>query len=147
MEFNEVAIRKLMKEIIIKRRELSKQYFNLKQDLEKLNSDVYPRCMTKSTVIVTKKKNIKEVRTKNVTRNCGVIHSFERISSVIVEIVKQSNTPISNKEIYRKMIEDFQINISYSNLTCNILPKMIQKKGIPIEKAYRGYWQYKLRSR
>lgn len=146
MEINEVAIRKLMKEIIIKRRDLSKQYFNLKQDLEKLNSDVHPRCMTKSTVIVNK-KNIKEVRNKNIPRNSRVIHSFERISSVIVEIVKQSNTPISNKEIYRKMIEDFQINISYSNLTCNILPKMIQKKGIPIEKAYRGYWQYKLRSR
>lgn len=36
-----------------------------------------------------------------------------------------------------------QLSLSYKNLTMNILPRMNKDSVVNVEKAYRGFWQYR----
>lgn len=57
---------------------------------------------------------------------------------------KRTGVPLSNKEIHRILTEEHQVAISYPNLTSNILPRINEDSSIHVERAYRGYWQYRL---
>lgn len=69
---------------------------------------------------------------------------YSTISLTISSILKDAGRPLSNKEIYKLLISDHKLNISYKNLTHNILPKMNVDNSVNVERAYRGYWQYRL---
>lgn len=145
----------LMKQIIAERRELSKQYYELKKRLEKIDLS---NTHLDNTLI---KENFSK---KNKTENHMPIHDnsfeypkkvyvpidkkkvvypFERISGYIIELLKQSPIPLGNKVLYKQLQNKYDIHISYTNFTNNILRKIHDSPNIPVEKAYRGYWQYR----
>jgi hypothetical protein len=70
--------------------------------------------------------------------------SYQQISLTIASILKDSQRPLRNQEIYSILKEKGDNQISIQNLTSNILPKLNKDKKIPVERAYRGYWQYRL---
>ncbi|HBI6482364.1 TPA: hypothetical protein K8H53_001671 [Listeria monocytogenes] len=138
-------IYELMRELILERRELSKHYYELKQQLDDLDNS--------NDLLVKKEHKPMSVLEKEKIRDSDYFHrnnksfhhkSFDRMSKNILSILKGSPIPLSNKQIAEKLITEYELNVSYSNLTSNILPKMLKVRSLPIEKAYRGYWQYRL---
>jgi hypothetical protein len=139
-------IYELMREIILERRELSKQYYELREQLVALDN-------FKDISIVNKKNASLTILEKEKIREEDYLHRknksfhyipFARISKNILSILKESPVPLSNKQLAEKLSTDYEVGINYSNLTSNILPKMLNERELPIEKAYRGYWQYRL---
>lgn len=138
-------IYELMRELIIERRELSKHYYELKQQLDDLGKS--------NDLLVNKEHRPMSVLEKEKIRDSDYFHrnnkkshhiSFDRISKNILSVLKESPVPLSNKQIAEKLTTEYELNVNYSNLTSNILPKMLKERSLPIEKAYRGYWQYRL---
>lgn len=138
-------IYELMRELIIERRELSKHYYELKQQLDALgNSNELSVNKEHKPMSELEKDKIRD--SDYFYRNNKTAHhiSFDHISKNILSVLKESPVPLSNKRIAEKIITEYELNVSYSNLTSNILPKMLKERSLPIEKAYRGYWQYRL---
>ncbi|EIB6116796.1 hypothetical protein K9D10_001723 [Enterococcus faecalis] len=139
------VIYELMRQLIIERRELSKHYYELKQQLDDLgdSNDLLVNKENKPISVLEKEK----IRDRDYFhRNNKISHhiSFDRMSKNILSILKESPVPLSNKQIAEKLTTEYELNVSYSNLTSNILPKMLKERSLSIEKAYRGYWQYRL---
>jgi hypothetical protein len=142
------CIYQLMRELIAERRDISKQYSELKQRLDELNSvEQSPDKVSsgdKKVISVFEQEKIKNkdyLFKKNKTQH----HiSFDRVSKNILSILKQSPVPLSNQQLLEKLNTEYELCVSYKNLTCNILPKMLKERSLPIERAYRGYWQYHL---
>ncbi|ELS0478054.1 hypothetical protein R4Y59_002662 [Enterococcus faecalis] len=137
-------IYELMRELIIERRELSKHYYELKQQLDDLGSNDLLENKEHRPMTVLEKEKIRD--SDYFHRNNKNSHhiSFDRISKNILSVLKESPVPLSNKQIAEKLTTEYELNVNYSNLTSNILPKMLKERSLPIEKAYRGYWQYRL---
>lgn len=136
-------IYELMKELIGERRELSKQYYDLKARLIKLeNKDVYTPKNADSNSKLDKERILYEEHIGNLSPTANYI-PFDRISRNIVSILKQSAVPLSNKQIMYKLNNEYELSVSLKNLSCNILPKMINERSFQVERAYRGYWQYR----
>lgn len=136
----------LLRKLIDERRELNKQYVELKLRLDDLNSIeklqpfVKPSSEKNFSLLEQEKiRNQDYLFSRNKTQH----HiSFDRVSKNILAILKQSPIPLSNKQILEKLNKEYELCVSYKNLTCNILPKMLKERSLPIERAYRGYWQY-----
>lgn len=130
----------LMKEIVEERRQLNKQYCDLKNWLTNLDKKNISKdnSSQKNNVpnINNQKKFVEPISTFKTI-------PFERIVTYITEILLNSDIPLSNKQLHNKINETYEINITYSNLTNNILPKINENKKIPVTRAYRGFWQYK----
>ncbi|MGC3319488.1 hypothetical protein [Enterococcus faecalis] len=128
-------IYELMKELMVERRALSQQYYELKQYLDSLSQlPVEPskKEFNRNNTLLEKEKirNKDEFYKKNKSSN----HiPFDRVSKNILSILKRLNT-------------EYELHVTYSNLTNNILPKMLNEYSLPIERAYRGYWQYRLKN-
>lgn len=141
----------LMRQIVEERRLLSQLYFDLKEQVTKINPPIQKDQLEKSISALQRNntdstlKKEKEIQEANYFRRNRTSHhlSFERVANNIVYILKQSPIPLSNKELISRLTNEFEIEINYSNLTCNILPKMHKKDSIPVFRAYRGYWQYR----
>ena len=137
-------IYELMRELIIERRELSKHYYELKQQLDDLGSnDLFENKEHRPMTVLEKEKIRGGDYFHRNNKNSHHI-SFDRISKNILSVLKESPVPLSNKQIAEKLTTEYELNVNYSNLTSNILPKMLKERSLPIEKAYRGYWQYRL---
>lgn len=67
------------------------------------------------------------------------IVSYQQISLTIASILKESQIPLRNQEIYSILKEKGDYQVSMKNLSVNILPRMNKDKHIPVERAYRGY--------
>lgn len=133
----------LMREIVKERRELSKQFYDLKSELEKLGKSeqkVSPQDKHSLSIFDREKINQQDFYSKrNKTQH---YNSFDRVSKSILSILKESPVPLSNKQILAKLVKEYELTISLKNLSCNILPKMKNDRSLPVQKAYRGYWQY-----
>ncbi|MGM0113534.1 hypothetical protein [Enterococcus sp. DIV0187] len=70
-------------------------------------------------------------------------HSFDIIATKIASFLKASPTPKTTGQIYKWLVESENINISYGNLSSNILSRMNQEKRFNVERVQRGYWQYR----
>lgn len=147
-------IYELMREILTERRILSQQYFELKEKLSKLGTiETTTKTNERNSVVETsnnEEKKSKFAKEKLIqddfyhrNNKSGHFVSFDRISKNIVFILKQSDVPLSNKELYERLTSEFEMVTSYSNLTCNILPRMHKDSSINVERAYRGFWQYR----
>ena len=139
-----LIIYQLMHEIIKERRELSKQYYDLKTRIDQFDRE---DLVIESNNNQFQKKFEKE-RTIHedylLSKNKATCHnSFDRVSKNIVSILKHSGVPLNSKQILERLTSEYEIPVSLKNLTCNILPKMKNEKTLPIQKACRGYWQYK----
>jgi hypothetical protein len=127
----------LMKE----RRELTKTYNELKNRLVFLDS-VDTTKQQSSKIPPTEIENQKYMLAKK--EGLKGNQSYHKIRFTIASILKEAGIPLSNKEIYKRLTEEHQISISYSNFTHNILPRIKEDSSIHVERAYRGYWQYRL---
>lgn len=138
-------IYRLMKERIEERKELSKQYFDLKLQLEKLDkSDKTLTKINKNNLSILETEKIAEqdhLRKKN---KIGHTILFDRVSKSIISIMKQSSISLSNKQIMTKLNTEYELSVSLKNLSCNILPKMTKDRTLPIEPVCRKYWRYHL---
>lgn len=127
------------------RRELTKSYNELKDRLRNLDVEQdldYSMQKNFSKIPKSEIENQKYLLAKKegIKQN----QSYQKISLTIASILKEAGVPLSNKEIYRILTEEHQLKISYPNLTSNILPRIKEDSSIHVERAYRGYWQYRL---
>lgn len=138
-------IYQLMHEIIKERRELSKQYFDLKDKLDQIDkrSDVVNEPKYHPISTMEKEKILYKDMLHNKNRTSHYI-PFDRVSRNIVSILKKAHVPLSNKQILNTLSSEYELSITLKNLSSNILPKMNDEYSIPVQRAYRGYWQYKL---
>jgi hypothetical protein len=137
----------LMRELIAERRELSTQYYDLKERLDSLNTlpnmpNLKKETATTSSLI--EKEQIQERDTFHRKYKGAHYLPFDRVSKNILSILKQSPVPLSNKQILEKLNTEYDLHVTYQNLSANILPKMLKERSLPIEKSCRGYWQYHL---
>ncbi|MGG5343958.1 hypothetical protein [Enterococcus sp. AZ192] len=131
----------LMKE----RRELTNIYNELKNRLINLDDGGNTDFRVKPSSVRIPKSEIENqkyllAKKEGIKRN----QSYQKISLTIASILKEANVPLSNKEIYRILTKEHQLTISYPNFTNNILPRIKEDSSIHVERAYRGYWQYRL---
>ncbi|MDO7798979.1 hypothetical protein [Enterococcus avium] len=70
-------------------------------------------------------------------------YDFQTLALTIASILKESGRPLASKEIHEALTKKGYV-LTRLNLTNNILRKINLDKGINVERAYRGYWQYRL---
>ncbi|MGM0110804.1 hypothetical protein [Enterococcus sp. DIV0187] len=73
----------------------------------------------------------------------GSGYDFQTLALTIASILKESGRPLASKEIHETLTKKGYV-LTRSNLTNNILRKINLDKRINVERAYRGYWQYRL---
>ncbi|WP_275343584.1 hypothetical protein [Enterococcus faecium] len=140
-------LRLLMEE----RRELSKQYFDLKEYLIHLEDN---QRMTNANKVIHHEVepmdlgNEKELQDYFTQRKEIDNHhrSYKDYGFIIASILKESGKPLSAKQIYHEWTESYEIFPDYRNFVNNILPKINRDESIPVERAMRGYWQYRLKT-
>lgn len=141
------VVYQLMQEIVSERRELSKQYFDTEIRMGKLEKDGDRFAHIKEIrLCALENEKVQYQDYFYRTNKIAHLNSFDKISKNIVSNLKQSTIPfpLSNKQILKKLTSEYELSISLKNVTNNILPKMKNKQSLPIQKAHRGYWQYKL---
>lgn len=140
-----------LKLLMEERRELSRQYYDLKEYLihlednqitkktsEKLHREVKP-------MNIKNEKELQDFFTQRKT--IGKLHrSYKDYGFIIASILKESGKPLSSKQVYRKLTEMCDVVPDYRNLVNNILPKINRDESLPVERAMRGYWQYRLKT-
>ncbi|HBI1968695.1 TPA: hypothetical protein I0H54_RS06140 [Enterococcus faecalis] len=140
-----------MKLIIEERRELTKQYDELKERLDLIDHSKFRIEPTKDKTLKVKKKQTifkkeseyqRYMLSKKLNQSKSV--PYQIIGLTISSILKEAGRPLSNKEIYTILNDSSEIEVNYKNLTMNILPKMDKDSKMNVERAYRGYWQYRL---
>lgn len=136
-------IYELMRTVIDERRELSKHYMDLKIRLDSLetkrNTDSKKKINESIGINQTSKQNASKVPLYKKTKK----EPIERIAGYVSEILRKSPVPLRSKEIYEQLTHKNDIQIQYLNFRNNILPQLVELKQFSIEKAYRGYWQYR----
>lgn len=136
-------IYQLMRNLIEERRALSKQYMDLKVRLDSLD-DLHindSRNTDENYSTIEKEKESK----------FGVIPSYkkvkkepiERIGGYVSEVLRGASTPLKSKDLYETLVQNYEVQIQYLNFRNNILPRLAEMSQFSIEKAYRGYWQYR----
>ncbi|AYW51007.1 AraC family transcriptional regulator [Tetragenococcus halophilus] len=71
-------------------------------------------------------------------------NSYQDIATKISSLLKESEIPLSTKEIYTKLLENNNTQLSYGNFSSNILPRIDNDANFNVERVKRGYWQYRL---
>lgn len=140
-----------MKLIIEERRELTKQYDELKERLDLIDHSKFRIEPTKDKTLRGKEKQTifkkeSEYQRYMISKKSNQSKSvpYQIIGLTISSILKEAGRPLSNKEIYTILNDSSEIEVNYKNLTMNILPKMDKDSKMNVERAYRGYWQYRL---
>ncbi|MBF0014428.1 hypothetical protein HAX42_09425 [Enterococcus casseliflavus] len=73
-------------------------------------------------------------------------NSYDIISLYIASFLKEKGIPTKSKTIYEYLVKEKQIVISYSNLQSNYLKRIHDDNHVNVERAYRGYYQYRRKS-
>lgn len=134
-----------MREIIVERRELTNQYYELKHRLDNLENDMNGKKRAVDMVESFEQANVpKKSLSVEIQKKYSKTKKipFERIAGYVIEILKESPVPLSNKCIYTRLIEKYALVLEYKNFTSNVLPKINNLEKFPAERAHRGYWQY-----
>lgn len=140
-----------MKLIIEERRELTKHYYELKERLDLIDHSKFRIEPTKDQTLRVKEKQTifkkeSEYQRYMLSKKSNQSKSvpYQIIGLTISSILKEAGRPLSNKEIYTILNDSSEIEVNYKNLTMNILPKMDKDSKMNVERAYRGFWQYRL---
>ncbi|EAF2586298.1 hypothetical protein E0F18_03115 [Listeria monocytogenes] len=140
-----------MKLIIEERRELTKHYYELKERLDLIDHSKFRIEPTKDQTLRVKEKQTifkkeSEYQRYMLSKKSNQSKSvpYQIIGLTISSILKEAGRPLSNKEIYTILNDSSEIEVKYKNLTMNILPKMDKDSKMNVERAYRGFWQYRL---
>lgn len=139
----------LLKLLIEERRELSKQYYDLKEYLIHLENDTVSQGCIERCSVDKKQVNLqseKELQSYFIQRKVTDNHqrSYKDYGFIIASILKEAGKPLSNKQLYKALIKTNERFPDYRNFVNNILPKINQDDSVPVERAMRGYWQYRL---
>lgn len=137
-----------MKLIVEERRKLTEIYYEWKTRLQQLNNEYEKKNETNHNKIEQPLMDVSRESTyqqymlnkKNTKQNI----SYQEVSLTIASILKEAGKPLSNKEIFKRLIAQKGEIVSKKNLTCNILPRINKDSRIAVERAYHGYWQYRL---
>lgn len=70
-------------------------------------------------------------------------YDYQIIALTIASLLKESGRPLTSKEVHEALSKKGYV-LTRSNLTNNILRKINLDKRINVERACRGYWQYRL---
>ncbi|EGO2739276.1 TPA: hypothetical protein NGF98_000860 [Enterococcus faecalis] len=145
MDEEKKIIYALMREIVEERRELSKQYYDLKVKLDTLSmtskiNKFKEHESTKNEFLDKQENKFKKKISYSKKRK---YYPFERIAGYVVEILKSSEYPIRSKELFDQLINEYDVHILYNNFSNNILPRIMDSNNFSVEKVGRGYWQYK----
>lgn len=70
-------------------------------------------------------------------------NEYNIISLKVASFLKKQGVPVKAKLIYQHLIEEQQFSISYSNFQSNYLQRMNKDSAINVERACRGFWQYR----
>lgn len=136
-------IYQLMRNLIEERRALSKQYMDLKVRLDSLDElHINDSRNTDENYSTTDKEKESKFRVippyKKVKKE-----PIERIGGYVSEVLRGASTPLKSKELYEALVQNYEVQIQYLNFRNNILPRLAEMNQFSIEKAYRGYWQYR----
>ena len=146
-------IYELMKQVMEERRELSKNYYELKNHLNLLDEQK-SRPLSKMKIL---RHNLKEIPENQplekrklyegsiITKRQRDNYPFERVAGYVIEVLREEGIPLNAKQIHGRLENDFEIYIGYANLKNNILRKMIDLDKFSIEKVTRGFYQYRKR--
>ncbi|MGF2199371.1 hypothetical protein [Enterococcus casseliflavus] len=74
-------------------------------------------------------------------------NNYDIISLYIASFFKEKGIPTRSKTIYEYLVKEKLVSISYSNLQSNYLKRMHDDAQINVERAYRGYYQYRRKSK
>lgn len=170
----------MMKDITAERRNLTEQYYGLKERLDELNKleqrgledlsikgyvDLYNK--TNAEVMTTNLKRETEHQIKKIQNDNNIEESRlqvkikediqeednkrpirkgknmprERVISAIIEVLKESGTPLSVDDLLLKVNEKLEMNMKKQYLQ-NIITIAV-KKYDRINRPTRGYYQYK----
>lgn len=148
MDKEQELIYQLLHELILERREITKEYYILKRQLESLknNSPKNDEFSKSNNPRDSPKKNSKfDIEAQKYFLSKDTKHSipYDKISRTICSILKSSAVPLKTKDIYQLLVKELYSGLSYQNLASNILPRMAQDNTLNVEKAYRGYYQYR----
>ncbi|MGM0110293.1 hypothetical protein IGI52_000589 [Enterococcus sp. DIV0187] len=71
-------------------------------------------------------------------------YDYQTLALDIASLLKESEVPLSTQQIYQKLT-DMDYVLSKSNLSHNIMQKINSDSKINVERAYRGFWQYRMK--
>ncbi|MGL9910083.1 hypothetical protein [Enterococcus sp. DIV0213h] len=74
-------------------------------------------------------------------------NNYDIISLYIASFLKEKGIPTRSKTIYEYLVKEKLVSITYSNLQSNYLKRMHDDTQINVERAYRGYYQYRRKSK
>lgn len=136
-----------MRLLIEERRELTKAYYDLKKKLDHFGEIVSSNQLIEQEV---KNKNWsidmehqKYLVSKKMNKSTTII--YQDIALKIASFLKESGIPVQTKEIFDFLMSKYNYSLSYSNFSSNIMPRIHADSTINVEKAYRGYWQYRVK--
>lgn len=135
---------KLITELINERQSITLLYEAIEDRLNRIKeieTDVYEGKVIKETTIIPKSE-IDRAQFYDQKRKTASI-PYDIISKDICYILKNSGKPMNGSQIYSTITKTLHFNLGYKNLINNILPKIVEDKNLPVEKLYRGFWQYK----
>ncbi|WP_207695619.1 hypothetical protein DOK67_0002236 [Enterococcus sp. DIV0212c] len=142
-------IYQLLHELIAERREITQQYYALKERLDFLNNEkgtgIQPEPISRASPISAHGISKKDIEHQKYVLSLKTKHSipYDKISRKISSILKEAGTPLNTKQIYCTLTKDSLFAVTYKNLSNNILPRAIRDNSINVEKAYRGFYQYR----
>lgn len=67
---------------------------------------------------------------------------YSTIALRVAGFLKEGGRPYSTKELYEQLFPE-GVPISYANFSHNILQKMHSDTRVNVERAWRGFWQYR----
>lgn len=116
------------------------------EDLKNYLLGIENRNSTDEKKIANKNKFALEVETQKYFSQKqfqSVDNSYQTIALKVSAILKEKGVPLSTRKIYELLLDDGVTSLSYSNLSKNILRQANNDSKINIERAFRGYWQYR----
>lgn len=138
------ALLQLISELINERRIINSLYEAVVHRLDRIKeieADICEGKSTKETSIIPKSE-IDRTKFYDQNRKIASI-PYDIISKDICYVLKNSGKPMNGAQIYSTITKKLHFNLDYKNLISNILPKIVNDKNLPIEKACRGFWQYR----
>lgn len=133
----------LMAKIIEERKTLNEQYDYHRKRLEEIKEIERRAESPSSTDRLIPLTEIAIEQEKTLGKRKSATLPFDIISKKIAYVLKKSGQPLSTKQLYKLLTEEFEITLNYANLSNNILPRMNKDTSVSVEKAYRGFWQYR----
>lgn len=137
-EIIQKRITSVLKEIQI----LTKTYNFLLERLLEVDSDEEPIYYQNNETTYKKEVEVQNYIHSKSNKKRG--YDYRSLALVIASVLKESGKPLSTKQIYEELNE-MGYKLNHSNLSNNILYKINKDSSINVERACRGYWQYRLK--